>query len=200
MQMALTTSRQKKNCIMPKMSSALVSMRLARRGKGMDHRGDGADAVEGVEGVHRLRRVGHGDGHAVAPADAKGPQRLGRGLYAGEEGAVVRLFAHELIGDIVGIAPRGVLDHLVHGLFRVVDGVRRVAVILQPRGFQRFHARDLLSPGLKLQTQMGILCIQTRLCYHKNTNLSTSVTLQYDEKCADMHSGPSARVECKRAL
>ena len=141
---------------------------LARRGKGMDHRGNGADAVEGVESVHRLRRVGHGDGHAVAFADAKGPQRLGRGPYAGKEGAVIGLLAHELIGDAAGVAPRAVLDHLVHSLFRVVDGTRRVAVILQPRGFQRFHARPSFSkrkPKWAYSTfKHGHATIKTQTC------------------------------------
>ena len=121
-----------------------VKSNFTRRGKGMDHRRDRADAVQGVKSVHSLRRVGHGDGYAVALADTERQQGLGGGLKPGKESAVVRLFAHKLIGDVVGIAPGSVLDHLVHGLVRIINAVRRVAVILQPRGGQSLHVQRTL--------------------------------------------------------
>ena len=111
-----------------------IEFDLARGGEGMDHVADRADAVERVERADRLRAVRHADGDAVALVDAEREERAGHVVDLLQELRERRLFAHELIGvvfrELVG---RG-LDYLVDGLRRIVEVVRRVAVVFQPRG------------------------------------------------------------------
>ena len=109
-----------------------IELDFARRGQGMDHVGDGADAVERVEAVDRLRAVRHADGDAVALLDAQCEICLCGGVDFLHELGIRRLFAHELIGVVLGILVGSCLDHFIDGLLRIFQMLRRVAVILEP--------------------------------------------------------------------
>ena len=103
-------------------------------GQGMDHIGDGPDAVEGIEAVQRLGGVGHADGHPVALADAHAVQPLGRRLDALHEFGIGGLLAHEGVGNVIRLPPRRRGHHLIHGGVGIIQGGGRLAVVFQPGG------------------------------------------------------------------
>ena len=101
-------------------------------GQGVDHIGDGAQVIEGVEAVQSLGGVGHADGHLIPLPDAHFVKTLGSGMDPAQKFPIGGLFAHEYIGDVVGLAFGGSGHHLIHGLVGIIQGGRRIAVIFQP--------------------------------------------------------------------
>ena len=87
----------------------------------MHHAGDTSDEVDGVEHVDRLGAVGHGDGHAVALADADGLQGAGALLYLLDHLSVGGRLAHEVEGHVLGIAGCDGGDHVEHRALKVVQ-------------------------------------------------------------------------------
>ena len=102
-------------------------------GKRVDHIGDGADAVERIEAVHRLRAVRHTDGDVVALADAECEIGLGRLVDAADKFRIGRLFAHEFIGVVFGEFFCGLAHHAVEAFLRIGQVMRGIAIILEPR-------------------------------------------------------------------
>ena len=109
-----------------------VKSDLLRGGQGVDHIGDGADAVQGVEAVQRLGSVGHADGHLVTLADAHVIQTLGGGIDALHKLGKGGFLALEDVSDIVRILTGGAAEQLIHGLVGILQGSRRGAVIFGP--------------------------------------------------------------------
>lgn len=100
----------------------------------MDHIGDGADTVAGVEHVDALRGIRHADGNPVSFADTHGEKGLRRQLNPGDELLIRRLLALELIGNVAWILSRGILHHFKNSLFRVLNRFRHITVKIQPGG------------------------------------------------------------------
>ena len=100
----------------------------------MNHIGNGAQTVQGIEAIHPLGGVGHTDGHPVAPPNPHGGKGPGGQVHPLHEGGVVGLFAHELVGDVPGVFPGGPGYHLVHGFMGIVDMGRGVTIEFHPGG------------------------------------------------------------------
>ena len=78
-----------------------------RSGERVDHIGNGADAVQGIEAVQSLGGVGHADGDLVALADAHMIKTLGGGINALHELGVGGFLALKNVGDAVGASLGG---------------------------------------------------------------------------------------------
>ena len=101
-------------------------------GQGVDHIGDGPDAVQGVEAVQGLGGIGHADGHLVPLADAHFVQALGGGLDALHKLRIGSLLAHEHIGHMVRMPLGSSLHHFIHGFVGIFQRSRCIPVIFQP--------------------------------------------------------------------
>ena len=119
-----------------------IELDLALSGQRMDHVGDGAHHVDGVEHGHRLRTVGHGDGHAVVLLHAGGAQRPGALVNRRHTGAVIGVAAHEVIGDDVGIFVRDALHGLAHAALEVVQLRGNAVHEGHPRGLYFLRLRE----------------------------------------------------------
>ena len=105
---------------------------LLGRGQGMDHVGDRADPVQGIEAVQGLRGIGHADGHLVTLADTHVPQALGGSIDALQESAEGCLLTHERIGNILRILTGGQGHHFKHGDVGIIQRSRSVTVVFPP--------------------------------------------------------------------
>ena len=103
-------------------------------GQGVDHVGNGADAVERVKAVQRLGGIGHADGDPVPLSDAQAVKALCGIFDAAHELPIGGFFAHEHIGGVVRMASCGITDHLEHGFLGVIQGCGGVSVIFHPGG------------------------------------------------------------------
>ena len=116
-----------------------VELNLLFSRQGMDHVGDAAHQIHGVEHVDGLRAVGHGDGDAVAGADAQHLQALGAALDLLDHFAVGGGLAHEVKGDVVGVLLRHQLQRLEHGAAEIFQMHGHVTHVGGPRGFHFTH-------------------------------------------------------------
>ena len=105
-------------------------------GQGMDHVGDGSDAVQGIEAVQGLGGVGHTNGHPVALADAQLHQALGGPVDTLDKFFIGGSLAHKGIGQGLGIFLSGLRHHLIHGQTGIVQRGRCIAVVSPPGGGQ----------------------------------------------------------------
>ena len=101
-------------------------------GQGVDHIGDGPNAVQGIEAVQCLGGIGHADGHLVPLADAHFVQTLGGGLDALHKFRIGGLLAHEHIGHMVRMPLGSSLHHFIHGFVGIFQRSRCIPVIFQP--------------------------------------------------------------------
>ncbi|OQC74113.1 MAG: hypothetical protein BWX45_00102 [Deltaproteobacteria bacterium ADurb.Bin002] len=109
-----------------------VEFNFLGRGKRMNHAGHRPQLVGRVKSDDALRRGGHGDGDAVALLQAQRGQRVGAPVDFGNEPPVSGRVPHEIVGDCVGFLPRGLQKRFIHGDAGIIDGMRNVAVKLQP--------------------------------------------------------------------
>ena len=110
-----------------------VELDLLLGGEGMDHVGDAADEVDGIEHVYRLRAVGHGDGDLVVLAHADGLESLGAALYLAHELFIRGGLAHEVEGDVVGVCFGDLRHGLKHGAVKIVQIQGNLANVVLPR-------------------------------------------------------------------
>ena len=101
-------------------------------GQGVDHIGNGADAVQTVEAVQRLGGVGHADGHPVTLLDAHGHKTLGGRVDGLHKCLVGGGFALEIVGNGIGILLGGLPQQLIHGQIGVVQGCGGFTVVFCP--------------------------------------------------------------------
>ena len=101
---------------------------LALRRQGVDHVGNGAHHIHGVEHAQGLGRVGHADGDLVTLPDADGLQALGAGVDLLPHFGIGGALAHELIGDVVGIAAHHLLHPAAHGQGGIIQGSGHLGV------------------------------------------------------------------------
>ena len=115
-----------------------VEFDLALSGEGMDHIGNRAHHVDGIEHAYGLRTVGQGDGHAVILLHADGAQGAGAFMDGGHSLAIRGVRAHEIIGDEL----RALLGDALHGFNHAAAEIIKVcgdAVhIGHPRGLYGF--------------------------------------------------------------
>ena len=83
-----------------------IELDLLLRRQRVDHVGDGAHPVHGVEHIDGLGAVGHGDGDLVPLADADGAQGLGTAVDLLQHGLIGRALAHEVEGDVIRVLLR----------------------------------------------------------------------------------------------
>ena len=119
----------------------------------MDHIGNGADTVQGIEAVQRLGGIGHTDGDPVTRADAHGGQTPGRGIDALQKGGIGSLPALKNVGGAVRIFESGIADHGVHGLVGVGKACGGAAVKGGPRGGRGKTHKDSTFLQFKLHLQ-----------------------------------------------
>ena len=108
---------------------------LLRCGQRMDHIGDGTEPAESVKAVHRLRRIGHTDRHAVAASDAETVQGKCGAVDAGKKLRIARALSEKFIRRVVRVLPCGQRDLLIERGAGIVDAARHIAVKVEPRGF-----------------------------------------------------------------
>ena len=108
------------------MGGVEVELDLLFRGERVDHVGDAADEVDGVEHHDGLRAVGHGDGDAVAGADAERFQALRAQLDVLHELFIGRALAHEVKGDVVGVLFRVAGHGVEHAALKIHIIVRHL--------------------------------------------------------------------------
>ena len=99
----------------------------------MHHAGNASDEVDGIEHVDRLGAVGHGDGHAVALADADGLQGAGALLYVLDHPGVGGGLAHEVERHVLGPAGCDGGDHVEHRALKVVQMHGHTLCVRVPR-------------------------------------------------------------------
>ena len=102
--------------------------------QGVNHVGNGPDAIEAIKAVQRLGGIGHADGHPVTLADAHFVQSFGRGLNAAHKLGIGGFLTHKGIGNMVRLPLCRLLHQLVHGGMGIVNGGGGIAVIFQPGG------------------------------------------------------------------
>ena len=101
----------------------------------MDHIGNAAHQIDGVEQVNGLRAVGQRNGDPVALTDADGFQRLGAGLDLRDHLPVGGGFSHKIEGNLVGILLCYLLHHFKHGALKVIQMHGHVTHRILPRRF-----------------------------------------------------------------
>ena len=116
-----------------------IELDLLLRRQGVDHVGDAAHQIHGVEHVDGLGTVGHSDGDLVAGADAQGFQALGALLDLLHHLAVGGGAAHEIESDVVGIFLGNAGHRVKHAALEIVQMHRHVAYIVLPRGLDFTH-------------------------------------------------------------
>ena len=117
-----------------------IEFDLLFRRQGMDHVGDGAHQIDGIEHVNGLGAVGHGDGDLVAGAHAQSLQALGAALDLLHHLSVCSGFAHEIEGNIVGILLGDAGHCFKHTALKIVQMHGHIAHIVFPRGFDFTHS------------------------------------------------------------
>ena len=101
----------------------------------MDHVRHCAEAAEGIEAVDGERQIRQTERHAVAPLHAQRGKNGSGAVDAAQKGAVAHLRALKLIGDGVGVRPRGLREALIDGFSGIIEMLWHIAVKAQPRGF-----------------------------------------------------------------
>ena len=96
---------------------------LILRGLGMDHVGDGADAVQGIKALHCLRDIRQAQRHRVALLDPQCLERLGTALDPPDQLTVGDQLTVELQGVILRIDIRALLHHLIHRQAGIIDHI-----------------------------------------------------------------------------
>ena len=111
------------------------------RRQGVNHIGDAAHQIDGVEQVDGLGAVGHGDGDPVIFPDADGPQGLGAELNLLHQLFIGGGFAHEVERHVVGVFLGRFGYGVIHGAFKILQMHGHVAHVVLPGRFYRdgFH-------------------------------------------------------------
>ena len=121
-----------------------IEFDLLFRAERMDHVGNTADKVDGIEHIDRLRTVGHGDGDLVALAHADGLERLGAVFDLAHQRAVGRGLAHKVERDRVRVLPGDIFHRLEHGAVKILQMHGHIAQIILPRGLYRYAVRSMI--------------------------------------------------------
>ena len=112
-----------------------VELNFLFGGEGMDHIGNPADQVDGIEHIDGLRAVRHGNGDLVVLADADGLQGAGTALDLPEHLAVGGVPAHEVECDLIRVHLRNFRDFFEHGALKVVQMHGDIPHRVLPRRF-----------------------------------------------------------------
>ena len=112
-----------------------VEFNLLFRRQGVDHTGDTADQIHGIEHIDCLRAVGHGDSQLFTGTDAQGFQRFCTKSDLFNQFCISSGLAHEIKSHIIGVFLCNGFHSFKHGALKIIKVHGYIAHIILPGGF-----------------------------------------------------------------